>query len=60
MGEPMFVCFGVDVRGGGSRGVFRNVIVSVGSGAEPEITRRVRTWRLGHSEIEEIKLGGFV
>ena len=35
-GEPMLVCFGVDARGGGNRGVFRDVRVILTSGPEPE------------------------
>lgn len=35
LGEPMFVCLGVDARAGGKRGVLRMCSVSSTSGAEP-------------------------
>lgn len=34
-GDPMFVCFGVEARGGGSRGVLREWRVLSRSGPEP-------------------------
>lgn len=35
LGDPILVCFGVDVRGGGNRGVLRKCIVLSRSGPEP-------------------------